>query len=46
MESIQLVVDVPGTYLVYTTGLVRVNTDIPLQDRYLTGSGYSYSQLT
>ena len=27
--------------IVYTTGLVRVNTDISLQDRYPMGSGYS-----
>jgi len=31
----------PVLDLVYTTGLVRVNTDTPLQDRYPTGSGYN-----
>jgi len=34
----------PVLDLVYTTGLVRVNTDIPLQDRYPMGSGYTSSE--
>jgi len=34
----------PVLELVYTTGLVRVNTDTPLQDCYPTGSGYTYTQ--
>ena len=33
----------PVLDLVYTTGLVRVNTDIPLQDGYPAGSGYKGS---
>jgi len=34
----------PVIDLVYTTGLVRVNTDILLQDSYPTGSGYTNAE--